>query len=91
MVDFDDNGLRPSDQETERAHEGIEADVSKLKKCWAVQEATSASRHFERIGDLTIALERTELIRQHTELLIGHRSRWATTVQFLSKVTLCET
>jgi hypothetical protein len=60
--------------------------VGNLRDCWKSEQKDHRLATFRaRIGHLTIAVQRTELIRQRTALLIGRWSRWATTAQFLAK------
>jgi hypothetical protein len=60
--------------------------VGKLRDCWkSVQKDHRFATFRARIGHLTIAVHRTELIRQRTALLIGRWSTWATPAQFLAK------
>jgi hypothetical protein len=60
--------------------------VATLPDCWkAVQRDQRLATFRARVGRLTIAVQRTKIIRQRTALLIGRCSRWATTAQFLVK------
>ena len=53
--------------------------------CTSVQKDHRLATFRVRIRHLTIAVQRTELIRQRTALLMESCSRWATTAQFLAK------
>ena len=60
--------------------------VGNLRDRWkSVQKNQRLATFRVRIRHLTIAVQRTELIRQRTALLIGSWSRWATTAQFLAE------
>jgi hypothetical protein len=60
--------------------------VGNLRDCWqSVQKDHRLATFRARFGHLTIAVQRTELIRQRTALLIGSWSRWATRAQFLAE------
>jgi hypothetical protein len=59
--------------------------VGNLSVCWkSVQNDHRLATFRARIGHLTIAVQRTDLIPQRTALLIGRWSRWATTAQSLA-------
>jgi hypothetical protein len=58
--------------------------VGNLRDCWkSVQKDRRLATFRARIGHLTIAVQRTDLIPQRTALL-GRWSKWATTAQFLA-------
>jgi hypothetical protein len=60
--------------------------VGNLRDCWqSVQKDPRLTTFRGRFGHLTIAVQRTELIRQRTELLIASWSRWTTTAKFLAE------
>ena len=60
--------------------------VGNLRDCWkSVQKDHRLATFRARIGHLRIDVQRTELIRQRTALLIGSWSRWATTAQSLAE------
>jgi hypothetical protein len=60
--------------------------VGNLRDCWkSVQKGHRLATFRAPIGHLTIAVQRTELIRQRSALLIGSWSRWATRAQFLAE------
>ena len=60
--------------------------VGNLRDCWqSAQKDNRLATFRARFGHLTIAMQRTELIRQRTALLIGGWSRWATRAQFLAE------
>jgi hypothetical protein len=60
--------------------------VGNLRDCWkSVQKDHRLTTFRARIGHLTTQVQRTELIRQRTALLIESWSRWATTAQFLAE------
>ena len=60
--------------------------VGNLRDRWkSVQKDHRLATFRARIGHLTIAAQRTELIRQRNALLIGSWSRWRTTAQFLAE------
>ena len=60
--------------------------VGNLRDCWkSVQKDHRLATFRARIGHLRIDMQRTELIRQRTALLIGSWSRWATTAQSLAE------
>ncbi len=60
--------------------------VGNLRDCWkSVQKDHRLATFRARIGHLTIAVQRTELFRQRTALLIGSWTRWGTTAQFLAE------
>jgi hypothetical protein len=64
------------------------AAVVNLCGCWksVKQDHRLATFRARILGRLTLAAQRTELIRQRTALLIGRWSRWtATTAQFLAE------
>ncbi len=57
-----------------------------LRHCWkSVQKDHRVATFRARIRHLAIAVQRTELIRRCTALLIGSWSRWARTAQFLAE------
>jgi hypothetical protein len=60
--------------------------VGNLRHCWkSVPKDHRFATFRARIRPLAIAVQRSELIQQRTELLIGSWSRWARTAQFLAK------
>jgi len=60
--------------------------VGNLHDCWkSVQKDHKLATFRARTRHITIALPRTERIRQRTALLIGSWRRWATTAQFLAE------
>jgi hypothetical protein len=61
--------------------------VGNLREYWkSVQKDHGLATFQARIGHLTIAVQRTELTRQRTALLIGSLNRWlTTTAQFVTE------
>ena len=60
--------------------------VGNLRDSWkSAQKDHRLATFRARIGHLRIDVQRTDLFRQRTALLIGSWSRWATTAQFLAE------